>query len=85
MLATPVKHFFETTEAYFFPCFVFDPCLSASGQEKMYDVVMETIEQDLPSFKGNIFTYATNPGLIMPAVLLMVYVSKKVFYFNFSF
>uniref|UniRef100_A0A3Q2Z6Q3 Transmembrane channel-like protein n=1 Tax=Hippocampus comes TaxID=109280 RepID=A0A3Q2Z6Q3_HIPCM len=41
------------------------------GQEKMYDVVMETIEQDLPSFIGDIFGYATNPGLIMPAVLLM--------------
>lgn len=47
---------------------------SPSGQEKMYDVVMETIEQDLPAFIGNIFTYATNPGLILPAVLLMVYV-----------
>ncbi|XP_059192709.1 transmembrane channel-like protein 2-B [Centropristis striata] len=47
-------------------------CGPFSGQEKMYDVVMETIEQDLPAFIGNIFTYATNPGLIMPAVLLMV-------------
>lgn len=43
-----------------------------SGQEKMYDIIMQTIEQDLPSFIGNIFTYATNPGLILPAVLLMV-------------
>ena len=49
--------------------------LSSSGQKQMYDVVMETIDQDLPAFIGNIFTYATNPGLIMPAVLLMVYVS----------
>lgn len=61
-------------------CMVFDLCLSISGQEKMYDVVMETIEQDLPSFIGNIFTYATNPGLIMPAVLLMVYVSWNTFF-----
>lgn len=58
-------------------CFVFDPCFPHSGQEKMYDVVMETIEQDLPAFIGNIFTYATNPGLIMPAVLLMVWVAFK--------
>lgn len=43
-----------------------------SGQEKMYDIIMQTIEQDLPAFVGNIFTYATNPGLIIPAVLLMV-------------
>uniref|UniRef100_A0A3Q4BGZ3 Transmembrane channel-like protein n=1 Tax=Mola mola TaxID=94237 RepID=A0A3Q4BGZ3_MOLML len=47
-------------------------CGPFSGQEKMYDVIMQTIEQDLPSFIGNIFTYATNPGLILPAVLLMV-------------
>lgn len=51
-----------------FTWLVFPP----SGQEKMYDIIMETIEQDLPSFIGNIFTYATNPGLILPAVLLMV-------------
>ncbi|XP_029999888.1 transmembrane channel-like protein 2-B [Sphaeramia orbicularis] len=54
-------------------------CGPFSGQEKMYDVVMETIENDLPSFIGNIFTYATNPGLIMPAVLLMV---LAIYYLN---
>ncbi|CAJ1067956.1 transmembrane channel-like protein 2-B [Xyrichtys novacula] len=54
-------------------------CGPFSGQEKMYDVVMETIEQDLPSFIGNIFTYATNPGLILPAVLLMV---LAIYYLN---
>uniref|UniRef100_A0A669B4N8 Transmembrane channel-like protein n=1 Tax=Oreochromis niloticus TaxID=8128 RepID=A0A669B4N8_ORENI len=47
-------------------------CGPFSGQDRMYDVVMETITQDLPAFMGTIFTYATNPGLIMPAVLLMV-------------
>nr|XP_043882972.1 transmembrane channel-like protein 2-B [Solea senegalensis] len=47
-------------------------CGPFSGQAQMYDVVMETIDQDLPAFIGNIFGYATNPGLIMPAVLLMV-------------
>ncbi|KAK5606807.1 Transmembrane channel-like protein 2-B [Crenichthys baileyi] len=47
-------------------------CGPFSGQEKMYDVVIETIDQDLPAFIGNIFTYATNPGLIMPAILLMI-------------
>ncbi|XP_037339504.1 transmembrane channel-like protein 2-B [Pungitius pungitius] len=47
-------------------------CGPFSGQDKMYDVVMETIEQDLPSFLANIFAYATNPGLILSAVLLML-------------
>uniref|UniRef100_A0A667X9A2 Transmembrane channel-like protein n=1 Tax=Myripristis murdjan TaxID=586833 RepID=A0A667X9A2_9TELE len=46
-------------------------CGPFSGRDKMYDVVIETIEKDLPAFIGNIFTYATNPGLIIPAVLLM--------------
>ncbi|XP_061905596.1 transmembrane channel-like protein 2-B [Entelurus aequoreus] len=54
-------------------------CGPFSGQKKMYDVVMETIEQDLPAFIGNIFTHATNPGLIMPAVLLMV---LAIYYLN---
>ncbi|CAL8346981.1 unnamed protein product [Lota lota] len=47
-------------------------CGPFSGREKMYEVIMETVEKDLPAFVGNIFTYATNPGLILPAVLLMV-------------
>ncbi|XP_076586653.1 transmembrane channel-like protein 2-B [Chaetodon auriga] len=54
-------------------------CGPFSGQEKMYNVIMETIEQDLPSFIGNIFVYATNPGLILPAVLLMV---LAIYYLN---
>ncbi|XP_041719010.2 transmembrane channel-like protein 2-B [Coregonus clupeaformis] len=54
-------------------------CGPFSGREQMYNVVMETIENDLPSFIGNIFTYATNPGLILPAVLLMV---LAIYYLN---
>ncbi|XP_029684815.1 transmembrane channel-like protein 2-B isoform X1 [Takifugu rubripes] len=54
-------------------------CGPFSGQEKMYDIIMQTIEQDLPAFIGNIFTYATNPGLIIPAVLLMV---LAIYYLN---
>ncbi|XP_039875768.1 transmembrane channel-like protein 2-B [Simochromis diagramma] len=54
-------------------------CGPFSGQDRMYDVVMETITQDLPAFIGTIFTYATNPGLIMPAVLLMV---LAIYYLN---
>lgn len=45
-----------------------------SGKDMMYDVIMETIEKDLPSFMADIFSYASNPGLIMSAVLLMVWV-----------
>ncbi|KAM6965411.1 transmembrane channel-like protein 2-B [Aplochiton taeniatus] len=54
-------------------------CGPFSGRPNMYGVLMETIEKDLPSFIGNIFIYATNPGLIMPAVLLMV---LAIYYLN---
>uniref|UniRef100_A0A8C6K9M7 Transmembrane channel-like protein n=1 Tax=Nothobranchius furzeri TaxID=105023 RepID=A0A8C6K9M7_NOTFU len=47
-------------------------CGPFSGKNKMYDVVMETIDLDLPAFMGTLFSYAANPGLIIPAVLLMV-------------
>ncbi|XP_076854570.1 transmembrane channel-like protein 2-B [Brachyhypopomus gauderio] len=46
-------------------------CGPFSGREKMYDVVIETI-QSLPAFMASIFTYASNPGLIISIVLLMV-------------
>lgn len=48
---------------------------SHSGKERMFDVIIETIELDLPAFMGKLFSYAANPGLIIPAVLLMVWVN----------
>uniref|UniRef100_A0A3Q3R8X5 Transmembrane channel-like protein n=1 Tax=Monopterus albus TaxID=43700 RepID=A0A3Q3R8X5_MONAL len=52
-------------------------CGPFSGKAKMFDVIMETIDLDLPAFMGTIFSYAANPGLIIPAVLLMVWFSYK--------
>uniref|UniRef100_A0A8C1R158 Transmembrane channel-like protein n=1 Tax=Cyprinus carpio TaxID=7962 RepID=A0A8C1R158_CYPCA len=54
-------------------------CGPFSGKDQMYDVIMETIEKDLPPFMADIFSYASNPGLIMPAVLLMV---LAIYYLN---
>ncbi|XP_076016127.1 transmembrane channel-like protein 2-A [Genypterus blacodes] len=54
-------------------------CGPFSGKERMFDVLMETIELDLPSFLGTLFSYAANPGLIIPAVLLMV---LAIYYLN---
>ncbi|KAK5900534.1 hypothetical protein CgunFtcFv8_025488 [Champsocephalus gunnari] len=45
----------------------------------MFDVIMETIDLDLPAFLGTLFSYAANPGLIIPAVLLMV---LAIYYLN---
>ncbi|KAM9447116.1 transmembrane channel-like protein 2-B [Clarias gariepinus] len=53
-------------------------CGPFSGRQKMYDVVIETI-QNLPTFVANIFTYASNPGLIISVVLLMV---LAIYYLN---
>ncbi|XP_069481913.1 transmembrane channel-like protein 2-A [Ambystoma mexicanum] len=54
-------------------------CGPFSGKSKMYDVIQETMEIDLPAFIVQIFSYVANPGLIIPAVLLMV---LAIYYLN---
>ncbi|KAJ8286337.1 hypothetical protein GJAV_G00037340 [Gymnothorax javanicus] len=54
-------------------------CGPFSGKGRMFDVIMETIKLDLPAFIGTLFSYAANPGLIIPAVLLMV---LAIYYLN---
>ncbi|XP_005380813.1 PREDICTED: transmembrane channel-like protein 2 [Chinchilla lanigera] len=46
-------------------------CGPFSGKNRMYDVLHETIENDFPTFLGKIFAFLANPGLIIPAILLM--------------
>ncbi|XP_012583568.1 PREDICTED: transmembrane channel-like protein 2 [Condylura cristata] len=46
-------------------------CGPFSGKNRMYDVIYETIENDFPTFLGKIFAFLANPGLIIPAILLM--------------
>nr|XP_010590122.1 transmembrane channel-like protein 2 [Loxodonta africana] len=46
-------------------------CGPFSGKNRMYDVIHETIENDFPTFLGKIFAFLANPGLIIPAILLM--------------
>ncbi|XP_077062450.1 transmembrane channel-like protein 2-A isoform X2 [Siphateles boraxobius] len=54
-------------------------CGPFSGKDKMIDIVMETIDMDLPAFMGTILGYLANPGLIIAAVLLMV---LAIYYLN---
>ncbi|KAK9974196.1 hypothetical protein ABG768_022302 [Culter alburnus] len=54
-------------------------CGPFSGKAKMIDIIMETIDLDLPAFMGTIFGYLANPGLIIAAVLLMV---LAIYYLN---
>ncbi|MBN3292611.1 TMC1 protein, partial [Polypterus senegalus] len=46
--------------------------LRAFGKNRMYDVIQETLENDFPAWFGKVFSYASNPGLILPFILLMV-------------
>ncbi|XP_029471766.1 transmembrane channel-like protein 2-A [Rhinatrema bivittatum] len=54
-------------------------CGPFSGKNKMYDVIQETITRDFPAFIGQLFGYVANPGLIIPAVLLMI---LAIYYLN---
>uniref|UniRef100_A0A8C4X500 Transmembrane channel-like protein n=1 Tax=Erpetoichthys calabaricus TaxID=27687 RepID=A0A8C4X500_ERPCA len=45
-------------------------CGPFSGKTRMYEVIMETIQQDFPAFVGKLFSYVSNPGLIIPAVFM---------------
>uniref|UniRef100_A0A8C5TYD4 Transmembrane channel-like protein n=1 Tax=Malurus cyaneus samueli TaxID=2593467 RepID=A0A8C5TYD4_9PASS len=47
-------------------------CGPFSGKTRMYDVIGETLELDFPSWFGKVFGYASNPGVILPFILLMV-------------
>ncbi|XP_068942214.1 transmembrane channel-like protein 2, partial [Petaurus breviceps papuanus] len=54
-------------------------CGPFSGKNRMYDVIQETIENDFPTFVSKIFGYIANPGLIIPAILLM---ALAIYYLN---
>ncbi|XP_078070684.1 transmembrane channel-like protein 1 isoform X1 [Mustelus asterias] len=47
-------------------------CGPFSGKERMFDVIQETLDNDFPAWFGKVFTAATNPGLILSFILLMV-------------
>lgn len=38
----------------------------------MFDVIQETLETDFPAWFGKVFSYASNPGLVLPFLLLLV-------------
>nr|XP_019589287.1 PREDICTED: transmembrane channel-like protein 2 [Rhinolophus sinicus] len=46
-------------------------CGPFSGKNRMYDVIQETVENDFPTFLGKVFAFLANPGLVIPAILLM--------------
>ncbi|XP_068279677.1 transmembrane channel-like protein 1 [Nyctibius grandis] len=54
-------------------------CGPFSGKSRMFEVISETLEHDFPSWFGKVFGYASNPGLILPFILLMV---LSIYYLN---
>ncbi|TMS03648.1 Transmembrane channel-like protein 1 [Larimichthys crocea] len=42
------------------------------GKKRMFDVIQETLESDFPAWFSRVFSYASNPGLVLPFILLMV-------------
>ncbi|XP_065820667.1 transmembrane channel-like protein 1 isoform X2 [Labrus bergylta] len=47
-------------------------CGPFSGKKRMFDVIQETLESDFPAWFSKVFSYASNPGLVLPFMLLMV-------------
>ncbi|XP_003475516.1 transmembrane channel-like protein 3 isoform X2 [Cavia porcellus] len=46
-------------------------CGPFSGQEKIYDIVSETIENDFPTWVSAVVRHLSSPVVILPAVLLL--------------
>ncbi|KAG5281154.1 hypothetical protein AALO_G00068010 [Alosa alosa] len=47
-------------------------CGPFSGKSRMFDVIQETLENDFPAWFGMVFSYVSNPGLVLPFLLLMI-------------
>ncbi|XP_078736380.1 transmembrane channel-like protein 3 [Lampetra fluviatilis] len=46
-------------------------CGPFSGQEKIYDIVSDTIKTEFPSWFNSVVSYVTTPVVILPALLLL--------------
>ncbi|XP_055489061.1 transmembrane channel-like protein 1 [Leucoraja erinacea] len=47
-------------------------CGPFSGKYRMFDVIQETLDNDFPAWFAKVFSAASNPGLILSFILLMV-------------
>uniref|UniRef100_A0A4W4FY25 Transmembrane channel-like protein n=1 Tax=Electrophorus electricus TaxID=8005 RepID=A0A4W4FY25_ELEEL len=46
-------------------------CGPFSGQEKIYDIISETIDKDFPLWFSKVMSYVTSPVVVLPALLLL--------------
>ncbi|XP_070790616.1 transmembrane channel-like protein 1 [Pituophis catenifer annectens] len=54
-------------------------CGPFSGKTRMFEVIGETLEHDFPSWFQKVFSLVSNPGVILPFILLMV---LSIYYLN---
>ncbi|KAJ6669570.1 hypothetical protein lerEdw1_000119, partial [Lerista edwardsae] len=54
-------------------------CGPFSGKFRMFEVIGETLEHDFPAWFRKLFRLASNPGVILPFILLMV---LSIYYLN---
>ncbi|KAM6469906.1 transmembrane channel-like protein 1 [Liasis olivaceus] len=54
-------------------------CGPFSGKTRMFEVIGETLEHDFPSWFQKVFNLVSNPGVILPFILLMV---LSIYYLN---
>ncbi|KAL7988733.1 hypothetical protein Chor_007652, partial [Crotalus horridus] len=54
-------------------------CGPFSGKTRMFEVIGETLEHDFPSWFRKVFNLVSNPGVILPFILLMV---LSIYYLN---
>nr|XP_056704959.1 transmembrane channel-like protein 1 [Euleptes europaea] len=54
-------------------------CGPFSGKTRMFEVIGETLEHDFPAWFRKLFNLASNPGVILPFILLMV---LSIYYLN---
>ncbi|XP_016522806.1 transmembrane channel-like protein 3 isoform X1 [Poecilia formosa] len=46
-------------------------CGPFSGQEKIYDIISDTVASDFPLWFSKVMSYVTSPVVVLPAVLLL--------------
>lgn len=46
--------------------------LCCSGQEKIYDIISETVETDFPLWFSKVMSYVTSPIVVLPGLLLLL-------------
>uniref|UniRef100_H3CMK3 Transmembrane channel-like protein n=1 Tax=Tetraodon nigroviridis TaxID=99883 RepID=H3CMK3_TETNG len=47
-------------------------CVYCSGQEKIYDIISETVANDFPLWFSTVMSYITSPIVALPALLLLL-------------